>query len=393
MKKGVERKLRLLNEKFVETGALLKIENGIKDFHWLCHYPCGHSKEVIASSLNKRLPLCVDCNLVRHETEAKAAGVEIQGKSELGPNYRVYKLQCGHSFDLQVTHVRRNNFKCTICLEKDISSRLPEACTNEGMSPDHDVTFRIVKFTSCGHSYAHRFGAWHKDMFCQVCKRDELEKRLDSFNYKYIKRENDSRILIQYKDCGHFRSVHESAVWQGRSECRVCVEAHIRQQAEDKNIELLGEAPSKRWGYRLYKLPCGCIREIRMGHLRIGNWSCTHHAQNHYMRPSKIYLLELQHEDFKWLKMGFAENIKERVQNYNLREGTTWTVLKEMDFDIGYEAMVVEKDLHRFNKHLRENKQKMSSYHLRSGRTECYQITAKEHLIAEIEEYGKKETD
>ena len=57
----------------------------------------------------------------KHKIEALEAGLEYIGKVQSGnPNYREYKCPNGHVIELQVQHVRRNNWRCEHCYEEGL---------------------------------------------------------------------------------------------------------------------------------------------------------------------------------------------------------------------------------------------------------------------------------
>jgi hypothetical protein len=71
--------------------------------------------------------------------------------------------------------------------------------------------------------------------------------------------------------CGHEQEMQPVKMRSGSFRCRVCLDEMERQEAEAQECELLCAAKA---GRRLYRLPCGHKQDIRVSHMRIGNFRC-----------------------------------------------------------------------------------------------------------------------
>ncbi len=73
--------------------------------------------------------------------------------------------------------------------------------------------------------------------------------------------------------CGHLQESKHDYVRSGGVRCRTCFTEEKQKEAEQQGITYVGEDPSGRANYRVYKLPCGHNRSLTLHHVREGVFS------------------------------------------------------------------------------------------------------------------------
>lgn len=311
--------------------------------------------------------------------EAKLVGLELLKRSN-NPNYNFYKFtECNHTAFLQPTHVRRNNFECKTCQHEKV--------VNLAYVSDDQILFRTKPNTymvlrKCGHiveTATANLGTTRQR--CSLCFEDSLKDSAERHGYVYIGSEGGSYRKIMFKGCQHEKIVQFSQIVKGNAVCRECQELEYKKQAEQNGLVLLSRTKDR---YAVYKLPCGCQKELRIDHVAGDSWICDVHNESHYTKPSMVYLLEIVKDGFSWLKLGFAKNLELRTNGYGLKDSTV-AYVKTVPFETGRKAMLFEKALHSKLKEKRLAKDFMKKYHTFSGHTECYPIELKELLITYLD--------
>lgn len=308
--------------------------------------------------------------------EAKLVGLELLKRSN-NPNYNFYKFtECSHTAFLQPTHVRRNNFECKTCQHEKV--------VNLASVSDDQILFRTKPNTymvlrKCGHiveTATVNLGTTRQR--CSLCFEDSLKDSAEKHGYVYIGSEGGSYRKIRFNGCQHEKIVQFSQIVKGNAVCRECQELEYKKQAEQNGLVLLSRTKDC---YAVYKLPCGCQKELRIDHVAGDSWICDVHSESYYTKPSMVYLLEIVKDGFPWLKLGFAKNLELRTNGYGLKDSTV-AYVKTVPFETGRKAMLFEKALHSKLKEKRLAKDFMKKYHTFSGHTECYPVELKELLIA-----------
>jgi hypothetical protein len=110
-----DEKLKLDAEKIGMTylGAALHRKGVFR--HYLFN-SCGHKRDVNACCVAKSNVVCQECIIEKYKQEAIAAGITYNGEATDKPNMkRNYILECGHTKDIRLDHVRNGSWVCTFC--------------------------------------------------------------------------------------------------------------------------------------------------------------------------------------------------------------------------------------------------------------------------------------
>ena len=336
----------------------------------------------------------------KHWREALAINLLMLGSApaSFGKGYQNYKhymyLECGHKEYLQPTHVRRDNVKCTVCLENSYI----EAAKNVGftlLGKTESTYFREYKRDKCGHistmrtmSINNRIG--NSDIDCEECFDIKLKTIAEARNMTYLGYpEPRCGVFRKYmfNECGHERSINPACIARDVFICQECKENDYRQAAQEQGLVYIG-TPDITGMKRKYLLPCGCTKDFRMSHVAEGSWCCFECEDTYYNKPSNVYLLHIKAPKFEWLKLGFAKNLKLRTTNYGLPKNSTVDLLFSKSFNRGIDALYFEKAIHTKLKEHRLSSSLMEQYHRFNGHTECYPFSALSNLLIEL---NKKE--
>lgn len=335
---------------------------------------------------------------LKHAQEAKSVGLILLGDSPLlkengteDYNYKKYRIvACGHDHFFQPTHVRRNNISCSECLDKEVTEKLLESSLKV-ISKGSSNAKVVVENLKCGHIYEVYKASRNirtKDTACKQCYEDRLIKESSEQDMQYLGESEKGGTYRKYKfnRCGHEQDISAPCIPVGRFRCQQCKENKYKFDAIKVGLEYLGFADNKKYECqrRLYRLPCGCTKELRMDHAASGSYLCDFCEGTYYQEPSMVYLLKMHSQDFSWLKFGFAKDIKTRVANYG-HDGDV-EIIATKQFDTGMEAMKFEKAIHSKYKHSRYNKTFMKKYLKNNGFTECYPLDFEQILIGELNE-------
>lgn len=300
------------------------------------------------------------------------------------PNYNYYKNdKCGHFAFYQPTHVRRNNISCKTCLLNSYAEQAFEKGFHYLFSMDS--VFRLY-IKPCGHissmsPQSVRTYEWK----CNDCFEESLEKSANKHGYVYDKhdsRHSGSYRYIKFVSCGHEKNVIHQQITRGNVVCRICIEDDITKKCESIGLTTVENLSDR---YRIFKLPCGHHKKLRVDHAMCGSYLCEHCDDSQYTKPSKLYLIRFDSDEFSWLKLGYAKDIDNRKSNYGICPTVSHELLFQHDFEKGYDALLFEKDLHRHFKQFRLHSKFMKQFHKNNGFTECYPVTMQDAILNEIE--------
>lgn len=307
-------------------------------------------------------------------------------KRTTNPNVNQYKiLECGHVAYLQPTHVRREQFVCVTCYENSLvveaySKGWHYVCATSG-------TKRLY-IRDCKHLQEVRTQALFssKNLICKQCvEKNHFESCIDS-NYEYVGNPVGVKRYIRFKNCGHTKLIHPNQIRSKKSECNICLENTYKAEAKQQGLVYIGlpdrEKDSSK-SKRKYKLPCGCIKDLRLGHVRSGNWCCEICESTHLVKPSNVYLLSIRSEEFSFIKLGYAKNIKTRISGYSLSKDFEVSVEATKEFATGFDALIFENSIHKKYREFNLNKKEMKKY-MENGHTECYPVELLEQLKDEV---------
>jgi hypothetical protein len=220
---------------------------------------------------------------------------------------------------------------------------------------------------------------------CNDCFEESLEKAAVKNGYvydRYSEKHSGSYRYIKFANCEHEKTVVHQQILKGNVVCRVCVEDRITEQCEKVGLFTVENLSDR---YRVFRLPCGHDKKLRVDHAMCGSYLCEYCDDSQYTKPSKLYLIRFDSEDFSWLKLGYAKDIENRKANYGVCPTVKYDVLLQHDFDKGYDALLFEKQLHKQFKQSRLNSKFMKQFHKHNGFTECYPVSMQDLIINEIE--------
>jgi hypothetical protein len=280
--------------------------------------------------------------------------------------------------------------RCSVCQE-NAYKQIAEDRGLELIGPsDLGVGWRKIRIKDCGHT-----GDWRLQVFqqsglwdnCKECFEDSCRSDAEDNGLEYLGKFDNcgTSRKYRYRLCGHEKTATPGQVQRGAIECKVCINEEYRQMALEVGLELIGPSSKKHSAKRQFKLPCGCLKDIRIDHARRGSYLCDFCDDTHYTKPSSVYLIRFDHPDFSWLKLGYAKNIVTRSQNYGVIKGTAQTILCVVPYTTGSLAQRAELALHcKFKKH-KLSKHVMGDFMTSNGHTECYPIAIENELLVELE--------
>ena len=345
-----------------------------------CNYRFENQISNIRTKKNQE---CINCEEDRFKKEALAIGLELVSKGTQNA-YRNYKfIKCGHIEKFQITHVRRDNVKCSKCSEIKYEKEAAEyglKILGSGQKP----TYRKYKFLNCGHI---------KEMLlvnvrrsggsCEICFETKIKEDAKKAGLQFIKKTNKrNRYAYKVIKCGHFQDFLLEKVRNKQIRCSICLQIKHEKEAAKYGLKILG--PGKKSTLRKYKFDeCGHTKEMEPGNVRLGFFNCQICEDTSRTQPSNVYLLKIKAGDMQWLKLGYSKRIESRIKQYQLPTNSKIIKLSVVKFKTGNAAHNIESSIHRkFKKHRLPSK-KMKKFHT-TGFDECYPMEMKETLLKEL---------
>ena len=331
----------------------------------------------------------------KHIIEASKVGLKLIGKgNNPDRHYREYLFKgCGHTQDMQITHVRSGSFKCRICYKKE----LEDDAKSVGFKHIRIISKSKHEYSciKCNHYQTFQPDAVTKnEIKCENCWEKTLINEAKKENLTIIKKSSNASRIYKFNKCGHTQRIFIQTVRNKETRCNTCYNKNIidklNEEAFQAGVKLLGEAQNKKSNYRRYKiLDCGHIQDIGTKEIRNHSFLCAKCTDTSRTKPSKIYLIEFNYENFNWLKIGYSKKVETRIKQYQLKKEIKYKVLKKVDFVDAITAHREESKIHKNYKDDKLSKNKMSSY-MKYGNTECYPIKMKEILLEKLANLGNK---
>lgn len=329
----------------------------------------------------------------RHKQEAIDFNFVLVGKStNNNPNYRQYKCLNGHLNDFQVQHMRRKSIRCPECYEEYVSELASSIGYKLLGKSELGWQFRKIE-KDCGCVEDIRVGNLRvtKDkrdsglVTCKTCYRRNLQQAAEKAGITLLEDIDTYNIKVQFNSCGHYKEVNKAQIFRNNLVCRECIENYHIEQVESIGLKYLGTVNNSEISrYRMYKLPCGHEKVLRMDHASDGSYLCDICGDSHYTKPSSIYLFKFETDNFSWLKLGYSLNAKIRKSSYGVIDNCKSTLICLVNFDTGAAASKVERALHRKFKNERLCKKLMNNYLINNGYTECYPAAMETVLSEEL---------
>tara|TARA_R110000744_G_scaffold51511_4_gene110883 strand:- start:1115 stop:1780 length:666 start_codon:yes stop_codon:yes gene_type:complete len=183
-------------------------------------------------------------------------------------------------------------------------------------------------------------------------------------------RGKDYRLYI-FNPCGHEADLQIVHVRQNQVTCKTCLMQKRDKEAQAVGLTLIGPGHNK--DYKLYRFDaCSHETELQISHVRNNSFVCNVCEETSRTQPSYTYLLKITVGEVSWLKYGYAKSIDFRTKRYGLPASAVVKLLAHECFATGNEAHAREAAIHlQLGKH-KLSTRKMSKYHAKSGKTECY---------------------
>lgn len=305
---------------------------------------------------------------------------------KLNKDEGIFLLDCGHSKRIGLVKQRKGLYKCQLCFADKIhkdAARLGLSCVSETVNG----TRNLYKFNKCKHivSLTPQNVRNSKDnLECKVCFNHKLLDGAIKNNLEILEGiPKPSRRLCKFKCCGIEKLVSVSSIIN-TALCTSCHAKNINNRIEtETTLKIIPTSNLKR-DYRLFELPCGHTKTIKIGAAKRNLWVCQECSPTSYAKKSSVYLLRITIGNFSWLKVGYAHNIGNRVLHYGLVKGYHVEELFSIEFESGFLAMAFEKDFHLKFSEYKLDSIHMNSYMRKSGFTECYPVDALEHILKEL---------
>ena len=255
-----------------------------------------------------------------------------------------------------------------------------------------DKTFYKYQFTKCGHHKISNPGhIKEKNIKCQICHEEKLikeaseqglvftgdKKRVQSGKSKITK----FRYII--KKCGHEHWLEANNVRQGAFFCPICQLEKLKTEAADAGLRLLSNETRERKKKHYEFLDCGHKQWIDIFQVRTKYFRCNTCFETYLHKATKLYLLEINVANKTFLKLGFSNNLYNRIICYGLPKEAKVETLTTVDFALGKDAWKQEKKYQRKYKKFMYPKEVMTPY-FKSGFTECFSIDCKDDLLADM---------
>ncbi|MDG2296922.1 MAG: hypothetical protein P8L75_01900 [Gammaproteobacteria bacterium] len=174
------------------VGLTLIGEGRNADYRTYSFNDCGHEEEKTIQSVRLKRAKCIQCFKLKLQNEAKDVGLTLIGKGK-NRNYRTYRFnECKHEQEIVISHVRRNEFKCSQChqliLEKEAKK---VGLILIGLGRQH--AWRTYRFIECEHEQEIQKSNVRNDNFvCNACEETSwslpskvylLEIKIGSFKW------------------------------------------------------------------------------------------------------------------------------------------------------------------------------------------------------------------
>lgn len=256
----------------------------------------------------------------KHESEALQNGLLLIDHNVAKVNKLYRFLTCGHEQYIQPGHVRSKSFRCNVCFKNSqITNVALKGLEIVGESINKDNNYKRFRFTSCGH-----------------------EQDITLANAK-----------------------------NGEFICKTCQEIRFKDSAKLNNIEFISRCDID-YRYAYYKLNCGHEKRIQIGNANRGIAKCTVCNTSYTDIDSKVYLMNIESGNFKFLKVGFTSNIDRRISQISTN-GLSIRLEAFLNFKTGKDAESFENNIHTIFKN-RKIDATITRNLLRSGWTECYPV-------------------
>lgn len=359
----------------------------------------GNATGLFIDLLSKKA-LVKKVNNEKYAADALKFGATLIGectqKHTIPSNYKSYQLKCGHIADYKFVHVRAGLFRCDVCKQ----AKYKEAADIAGLeiidgNPIKDADYKLYRYKSCGHDklLATHNVACLKHGICLICEEATRFEDADKHGLELIDINDVSKWMhrnYRFKECGHIQSIQLSRVTTGRiPRCKACHDLQWVKEAEDEGLEFLGVSNTRLTSTLYdYRLPCGCIKPMTTGTVRLGVWVCNNHS-NYYCKPSNVYLFKFETEGLNWLKLGISSRLERRLGDYKMKVPYKCTTLYVVPTKTNQEAIKYEKALHASHTSSRIEYVGMKQL-MTNGGNECYPMCMEDYFVSSLKDFEKE---
>ena len=344
---------------------------------------CGHTCELQVTHVRANNFKCSTCIEEKYKVSANEHGIKYIGYSSLGKQYRLYELSCSHKQDLKPGHVKNGAFRCSLCQEEKIIQEAKDAGLTVKSLSNKGTNYRIFQLP-CGHEQEIRQDHVRDKKFkCNSCAKITRETLLHDRGIEFVEFGADRNTSIyKFSKCGHQQEIQISSIKLNTFRCDTCNNLKYHREAKSAGITLVSDTPLA--GYKLYKLSCGHEQQIQTVHVR-RKWFACKICGDHWAEPNGLYLLHMICEDgFEWLKIGTAKYMSARKTSYQFKKEVTVSELGYIDASSRFVADRMEKALQKKFSDIRISKTVMKEY-MGNGHSECFDIYGYEQISAEFE--------
>ena len=315
--------------------------------------PCKHVEEVWVKSIQtlaKKPWSKIKCNQcifenyrcigmikgvrpLHHMNEAECAQWDVK----YGDYWLWEFIECKHQRPYQPTIVRNGDIHCKVCIEErhnQLASSSGFECLGEPRDKEYDSNYRYYRRKKCGHEmHIARSDVEHGNPQCQICRENKWSENAKRCGWTFLRKgEKHGTAIYKHDACGAEEERHRSEFGQGATyvNCRNC---------------------------------------------GVTTWS----------EKSFVYLYEIRLLGKHWLKLGHAINPDIRYKKYGLDNNADVKLLTKREFKDRHEAKQFEQVIGAEVEEYRLCSEKMSVYHTKNGKTECFDILVKDHLMSLID--------
>lgn len=270
--------------------------------------------------------------------------------------------------------------------------------SGSGFPEEHTIEKRrhcdygVYKRLSCGHVEIklHRVVAEKKTDYCLKCVDEEYKNLIESLGMEFLGFSRPRTCGTKYADvklpCGHFKSIQTGNLKLGNYACEHCRKQRLIETCAANGFTYIQHDTNAN---HFVKLPCGCTKSLFLTNIKKGAWSCSEHNLSNFDYEGSIYLFHLKYKGFSWLKLGYSRNPTHRLIGFS-EEGLEGTLIDQVVFPVGYQALRIEKSLHRKFRDYRYSTPLLKEA-MKSGTTECYPVEATALLLKELTTIKERE--
>lgn len=307
-----------------------------------------------------------------------------------------YARSCGHTHSEGTSKIKKDGISpCQSCKTISVLAKAELL----GLQPTENVN-KYAKGTYQYNACSHTLNLDARDILeakeirCKICNHENTIEYLAGYEFtvtQAIVEDGRKRYSGVFNKCGHSRVI-DSAFLARRPEgsklvCTVCTELKHEEEAKRHGLHIVGAADNQNANYRKFQMPCcGSHQDLEITHVRRGSFVCHACEQTKYHKPTSVYLLKIELDNYTWLKLGLAIDVEHRSTQYGLPERTKITLLYAKEFPDGYIAVEVEKSIHKVLKSKRLPARQMKDFQMISGFTECYPTDMQSEILLKIKD-------